>query len=256
MPLFVFISGNPTASTEIGERPFPFCDDCRQREAIASEDKDREVDYTLLEDVDLCRRLKARDEGAWKYVLDVLTAQEHRSAANNRKRQDWGVDLEALFGQLYEDMIGRGKLDLYEGRGSLIGYLRTYLKGYLNNQNPALRREQPVLDAPTSNADGETGTSLGEKISSSVSVYLGGSTYGDEDQQLLRNEQWDIAQKCFRGLWLENSVQAYVMLLKLRFHMSSVEIRERLGISSVANVDQLFSRGVKRMQELKVKYER
>jgi hypothetical protein len=49
-------------------------------------------------------------------------------------------------------------------------------------------------------------------------------------------------------------MQAYVMLLKLRFHMSSLEIKERLGVSSAANVDQMFARAIRRMKEEKVKY--
>ena len=50
-------------------------------------------------------------------------------------------------------------------------------------------------------------------------------------------------------------MQAYVMLLKTRFQMSSLEIKERLGISSAANVDQMFSRAVKKMQEAKVRHD-
>ncbi len=44
-------------------------------------------------------------------------------------------------------------------------------------------------------------------------------------------------------------MQAYVLLLKTRFHMSSMEIKERFGLSSAANVDQLFSRAVRSMRE-------
>ena len=75
-----------------------------------------------------------------------------------------------------------------------------------------------------------------------------------EDLHVLKHEQWEIVQKCFRNLWQGNTIQAYVMLLKLRFHMSSLEIKERLGLTSAANVDQMFSRAVRKMKEEKVKY--
>ena len=50
-------------------------------------------------------------------------------------------------------------------------------------------------------------------------------------------------------------MQAYVMLLKTRFQMSSLEIKERLGASSADNVDQMFARAIRKMREVRERYE-
>lgn len=212
------------------------------------------MNYRGLTDLELCRLLRREDSGAWNYVLQVLMAQEKFSASNNRKRHDWNVRLESLMGQLYEEMVGQGKLAGYEGRGSLIGWLRTYVRGYLNRQNPERSRFVSIDEPQRSEGDEADGPTLAEKIAFEKSEPHLGDAYVDEDLHVLRHEQWDIAQKCFRDLWQGNTMQAYVMLLKLRFHMSSLEIKERLGVTSAANVDQLFARAVKKMKEVKVKY--
>ena len=89
-----------------------------------------------LDDLELCQLLKDEDAEAWQYVLEKVVDQEKRSRSGNLKRHDWGVSLESLIGQLYEEMVGQGKLAAYQGRGSLIGWLRSYLRGYLSRQNP------------------------------------------------------------------------------------------------------------------------
>ena len=81
-----------------------------------------------LSDVELCALLKDEDQEAWRYVLEKVVDQEKRSRFGNLKRQDWGVPLESLLGQLYEEMVGQGKLANYQGRGSLVGWLRSYLR--------------------------------------------------------------------------------------------------------------------------------
>ena len=70
-----------------------------------------------------------------------------------------------------------------------------------------------------------------------------------------RKEEWELVQKCFGDLWKKNPMRAYVHLLKLRMNLSSTEIKRMLGVSSEANVDQLFSRALKDMQKLKVQHE-
>ena len=64
-----------------------------------------------------------------------------------------------------------------------------------------------------------------------------------------------MVQRCFGELWRKSPLKAYVHLLKLRLNLSSRQIKDMLRISSEANVDQLFSRAVKDMRELKVQYE-
>lgn len=211
------------------------------------------MNYSQLSDMDLCQLLKREDRGAWNYVLEILIAQEKHSLSNNRKRYDWSVSIESQLGQLYEEMVGQRKLDGYAGRGSLIGWLRSYMRGYLNRQDPS-RSRSVSIDAPLTSEEDDGDLTLEQKISFEESERRNGDAYVDEDLHVLRHEQWDIAQKCFRDLWQGNTMQAYVMLLKLRFHMSSLEIKDRLGISSAANVDQMFVRAVRKMKEARVNY--
>ena len=210
-------------------------------------------DYSSLDGMSLCERLKDEEPGAWRYVLEKVIDQEKRSPANNRRRADWGVSIESLLGRLYEEMVGQGKLSNYKGRGSLVGWLRSYLRGYLSRENPDDGRTTS-MDVAKEVEDGEALSPLADRIAFEMSERDRRDAYGGEGDRVLRREMWDVARRCFRELWLGNSMQAYVMLLKTRFQMSSLEIKERLGVSSAANVDQMFSRAVKKMQEAKVKY--
>ena len=214
----------------------------------------RRLNFDNMTNVELCQRLKAEDAEAWHYVLEQILAQERHCVANNRKRQDWNLRLDSFKGPLYEDMVGRHKLDLYKGNGSLIGWLRRYVRGYVNRENPDSGRTVS-LDEQFEDGDGEIKNPLSDKVVKILSEKQRWNAYVGEDGEVLRRDEWQTAHKCFRDLWLGNSIQAYVMLLKTRFQMSSLEIKERLGISSEANVDQMFSRAVKKMQELRVKYE-
>ncbi len=213
------------------------------------------MNYENLDHLDLCRYLKEEDSGAWLYVLEKIVAQEKKSFANSRKRIDWGIQIEDLLGELYEDMVARKKLDRYKGAGSLIGWMRAYLRGYLNRRNPGIFGETPI-DEVWTDGEGNEMPTLVEKISFEESEKRRRDPYTGEDLHVLRHENWQIASRCFGELWQKNSIQAYVMLLKARFHLSSMEIKERLGISSAANVDQLYSRAVKQMKVAKENYER
>lgn len=209
--------------------------------------------YTVLSDRELCDLLKLEDRKAWEFVLEKIIHQEKTSGANSRKRFDWGFKIEDHLGQLYDEMIGGRKLWNWEG-GSLVGWMRKYLRGYLNRSNPNGSGRFVDIDGSIANDDGDPGVTVGEKYAKQLSDDCNRNPYGGEDLQVLQHERWEIVQKCFADLWQRNSIQAYVMLLKLRFHMSSVEITERFGMSSVANVDQMFSRAVKKMREVRVNY--
>ena len=217
--------------------------------------KERLPDLSLLKDIELVELLKHEDAQVWNYVLVEIVRQEKSSCLRSMKREDWNVSLEELLGELYEEMIGKRKLWNYKGNGSLIGWLRSYLRGYLNRKNPNFVRTVDI-DGQVDVATEECELTLGDKIAKSMSDGTALYAYRSEDLEVLRNERLEIAQKCFSDLWKDNSIQAYVMLLKTRFQMSSLEIKERLGISSAANVDQMFSRAVKKMKELKVKYDK
>ena len=206
-----------------------------------------------LSSEELWELLKREDREAWEFVLEKIIDQEKKSRSNSRKRMDWGVSTEELLGQLYDDMVGRKKLWEWKG-GSLIGWMRSYVRGYLSRSNPNGNGRFVDFDGGVKGDDGEIALTVGEKYAVRMSEIASRDPYGGEDLQVLRHEQWEVVQKCFRDLWERNSIQAYVMLLKLRFHMSSAEITERFGMSSAANVDQMFARAVKKMREEKVKY--
>ena len=220
------------------------------------EEDAQKKDLSLLGDRELARLLAAEDPEAWEYVLQQLTRQEKASLSRSLKREAWGVSIEDLLGELYEDMIGKEKLRNYDGKGSLIGWMRSYMRGYLTRKNPNLSRFVDI-DGEVASADSESPSlTLGDKIAKEVSDGTSLYAYGGGDPEVLKRERLDMARKCFTDLWKENSVQAYVMLFKTRFQMSSLEIMDRLGISSAANVDQMFSRAVRKMKELKVKHDK
>ncbi|MBO4287781.1 MAG: hypothetical protein J5985_06420 [Kiritimatiellae bacterium] len=122
------------------------------------------MNYEDLNNLDLCRYLKEEDTGAWSYVLEKIIAQEKKSLSNSRKRFDCGIRIEDLLGELYEDMVSRKKLDHYKGTGSLIGWMRVYLRGYLNRCNPNTGTFEP-LDTGWTDAEGNESPTLEEKIS-------------------------------------------------------------------------------------------
>ena len=142
----------------------------------------------------------------------------------------------------------------WQGRGSLYGWVRVYLRQYLNECNPAGDGRTVDIEDGIEDEEGRVAMTLGDKISAEVSEINRRDPYGGEDLQVLQHERWAIAGQCLRDLWQENSIQAYVLLLKTRFHLSSLEIKERFGISSAANVDQMFARAVKKMKEARDKY--
>ena len=65
-----------------------------------------------------------------------------------------------------------------------------------------------------------------------------------------------MTHRCFLDLWRDDPERAYIHILKTRFHFSSAEARDFLDTSSVANVDQIFSRSVKFMREAWLRHER
>ena len=67
---------------------------------------------------------------------------------------------------------------------------------------------------------------------------------------------WITTHYCFHDLWQSDPERAYVHLLKTRYHLSSEEVKDFLDISSVANVDQIFSRAVKFMRAAWPKHDR
>ena len=156
---------------------------------------------------------------------------------------------------LYVEMIGGHKIDLYrDDGGSLWGWLRTYVRGYIHRSRPD-ERLVSIEGAGAEGSEDDDGRSFEEKVSKQVSDSRGRESLPDEDPVVRRREEWALVQKCFGDLWKKNPIRAYVHLLKLRMNLSSTEIKSMLGMTSEANVDQAFSRAIKDMRKLKVEHE-
>ena len=188
-----------------------------------------------LTDHDLFGLLKEQDAEAWKLVYERSVLVEARSLRSGRMAREAGITPEELMSMLYEEMIGRGKIDLYrDNGGSVFSWMRTYVRGYVYHSVVRSHEEFSI--------DG-------------VSDEGGEFTIPVEDLAKDRKDQWDMVQTCFGEMWAENPMRAYVHLLKLRMNLSSTDIMKMLGISSTANVDQIFARAVKDMGRKKVEHE-
>lgn len=199
--------------------------------------------------------LKLQDGQAWALAWEKAVLAEVRSLRSGSKARQWGVSAEELMSMLYVEMVGAGKLSLYrDDGGSLWGWMRTYVRGYVHKSNPLARREVSLDADDGARSDEKSGPSFEERVSKMVSDSQCDSSLPYEDHAVRRREQWELVQKCFGDLWRKNPMRAYVHLLKLRMNLSSSEIKSMLGVSSEANVDQLFSRALKDMRQLKVEH--
>ena len=191
---------------------------------------------TGLTDHEIFGLLKEQDADAWSEVYEKSVLSEARSLRSGRMAREAGITPEELMSMLYEEMIGRGKINLYrDNGGSVFSWLRTYVRGYVYHS--VVKRHEEISTDVVSEE--------GEEFTIPV-----------EDPARDRKEQWDMVQTCFGEMWAENPMKAYVHLLKLRMNLSSTDIMRMLGISSTANVDQIFSRAVKDMGRKKVEHER
>ena len=170
------------------------------------------------------------DEG-WKAVWERVVEPESRSGRSAGLMKRYSLARGDLMGMLFEDMIGRRKIDLYRGEGSFEGWLRRYVRGYILNAEPNPHGEISLEGART-DEDGESEVMEIPKV----------------DFEQVRKETWRFTLLFFRQLWNQDPVRCYVHVLKARFFLSSEEIRDFLDISSAANVDQIFSRSVKFMR--------
>ena len=172
-----------------------------------------------------------RDEG-WRLVWERVVAPESQSSRSAELMRKYSLDAGDLMGMLYDEMIGRDKISLYRGEGSLEGWLRRYVRGFVLNADP-MKHGEISIEGAHQDEDGE---------SEAMSLPA-------QDRETLRKEAWGLTHYCFRELWNTDPERAYIHLLKTRFFLSSEEIRDFLEVSSAANVDQIFSRSVRFMRE-------
>ena len=173
-----------------------------------------------------------KDEG-WKLVWERVVEPESKSMRSAEMMRRYSLTAGDLMGMLYDEMIGRGKINLYRGDGSLEGWLRRYVRGFILNANPNPHGEISIEGAHPDAEDGRTIMEIP----------------ADDRMARIRGEVWGMTHWCFRKLWNEDPERCYIHVLKTRFFLSSEEIRDFLDVSSAANVDQIFSRSVKFMRE-------
>lgn len=185
-----------------------------------------------MDDKEWHRLVKNGEDAGWKLVWERVVEPESKSMRSAEMMERFSLTAGDLMGKLYEEMIGKGKIDLYRGEGSFEGWLKRYVRGYVLNADPNKHGEISIEGAHP-DAEGE-----GEAMALLV-----------HDQETLRLEVWRMTLYFFRLLWNEDPERCYIHLLKTRFHLSSEEIRDFLDVSSAANVDQIFSRSIKFMRE-------
>ena len=185
-----------------------------------------------MDDREWHRLVKEGEDAGWKLVWERVVEPESKSVRSAEMMERFSLTAGDLMGMLYEEMIGKGKIDLYRGEGSFEGWLKRYVRGYVLNADPNKHGEISIEGAhPDAEGEGEAMT---------LPVY---------DHEMMRLEAWRMTLYFFRLLWNEDPERCYIHLLKTRFFLSSEEIRDFLDVSSAANVDQIFSRSVKFMRE-------
>lgn len=171
-----------------------------------------------------------RDEG-WKLVWDRVIAPEAKSMRSAELMERYSLTDGDLMGMLFDEMIGRKKIELFRGEGSFEGWLRRYVRGYILNADPNKHGEISFENAHPDAEDGAT----------QLEVPV-------NDKKVISKDVWITTHYCFHDLWMDDPERAYVHILKTRFRLSSEEVKDFLEISSTANVDQIFSRAVKFMR--------
>ena len=170
--------------------------------------------------------LRNGDSEAWHRVrIRSVRTEMERFRHSNIVRM-WHLSEDELLGELFEDMVINGKLAYYRGDGDLYGWLGKYVVGYIYRANPDRRREIPM-----------------ESVASYADVIY--------DNTLVKSDDRRLVDRCFGLMWLKNPLRGYVHYMKLNEGLSSREIRRFFGLSSEANVDQIFSRAVKSMRKLR-----
>ena len=184
-----------------------------------------------LTDQEWFELVKAGEDAGWKRVWFKVIVPETKSAKNAELMRKYSITDGDLNGMLFDEMIGRGKIDLYRGEGSFAGWLRRYVRGYILNADPNRHGEISLENAHPDADGGVTEMAI-----------------PTEYNHVISKDVWKTTHYCFHDLWQQDPERAYVLLLKTRFHLSSEEVKDFLDVSSVANVDQIFSRDVKFMR--------
>lgn len=194
-------------------------------ETQSSKDKTIIQHFTSMPDRELVSKLQEGDDDAWRYVflrsvLPVLKKPSIYSIA-----RDWNLSQMEIFAMLFESMIVKNKLRLFEYRCPLIYWLRFYVEEEVFSffkKNPL-----PVSDPETE------------------------SPLNSEDDREINLEDVEEARVCFTKLWKKNPLRAYVHLLRSKNGLSASAIMDLLVISSESNVNKIYERAIKDMKEFR-----
>lgn len=182
--------------------------------------------------------VKAGEDEGWRQVWENVIVPEMRTNRSGALARKYCLTDGDLMGMLYEDMIGRGKIGLFRNDGgSLWGWMRQYVRGYVTRSNPNAHGEFSIEGTAASDENGE-------EIALPV-----------EDKGVLRSEVWLMTHRCFKDLWNDDPRKAYVLYLRTRMRLSTAETAEMLDLTE-ANVDQIFSRAVKQMRRNWISHEK
>ena len=182
--------------------------------------------------------VKSGSDAGWKLVWENVIVPEVKSIRSGDLAKKYCITDGDLMGMLYEDMIGNRKIDLFRNDGgSLWGWMRQYVRGYVTRANPNAHGEFSIDGTADLDENGEP------------------MAIPTEDLGVVRKEVWQLTYCCFKDLWNDDPRKAYVLFLKTRMHLSSAEVAEMLDLTE-ANVDQIFSRSVKQMRESWVRHEK
>ena len=77
--------------------------------------------------------VKAGEDAGWKLVWEKVVEPESKSMRSAEMMKRYSLTAGDLMGMLYDEMIGRKKIDLYRGEGSFEGWLRRYVRGFVLN---------------------------------------------------------------------------------------------------------------------------
>ena len=182
--------------------------------------------------------VKAGGDAGWKLVWENVIVPEMKSLRSGELARKYCITDGDLMGMLYEEMIGRGKIALFRNDGgSLWGWMRQYVRGYVTRANPNPRGEFSIEGTASLDGNGEA------------------MALPDIDRGVESAEVWRMTHRCLKDLWNEGPRKAFVLYLRTRMHLSGAEVAEMLGLTE-ANVDQIFSRSVKQMRANGVKHEK
>lgn len=179
-----------------------------------------------------------KDEG-WKLIWERVIEPESLSMRSAEMMKRYSLTAGDLMGMLFDEMIGRRKIDLFRGEGSFEGWLKRYVRGYVLNADPNRHGEISLENAHPDDEGGAT----------AMDVPV-------QDGKVISKDVWIATHYCFHDLWLADPERALIHILKTRFHLSSEETRDFLDVSSVGNVDQIFSRNVKFLRTAWERHER